>query len=69
MHNQQNQLLKAIHSIDPSHIMQVIQHGIIMENVNLKINESLENHSECLIIKNRIADAKIFLLILRGYLP
>jgi hypothetical protein len=39
---------------------------IQMERLSLHVNTSLGNHAECLIIKHRIADARILSLLLSG---
>lgn len=62
-------MLHVLNIINPSLIVPVIENGIHAEKLNLEIHTALGNESECYIIKNRIADAKLFLLILSGDLP
>ena len=64
-----SRLIEVLKSIDPNRIGSIIEHGISMEKLNLEAHQTLGNENECLKSKHRIADAKIFLLILRGELP
>lgn len=62
-------LINALNRIDPTLIERIIKNNIYMEQLNLQAHKSLGNEMECLLIKHRIADAEIALLVLEGYLP
>jgi hypothetical protein len=51
---------------DATTMISIIEEGIAIEKINLQVNEVLNNNTECIRIKHRIADAKIVLLLLRG---
>lgn len=50
-------------------VIAALKEQIEIEKLNLEANRILGNESECMAIKHRIADAKIKLLTIRGYLP
>jgi len=59
-------LIEALKSADPVCLIHVLDHGINMEKLNLDVNKLINNNTECLKIRHRIADAKIMSLILSG---
>lgn len=68
-HNNQSapvtRVITALHPFDRS----TIEHFIKMEQVNLQAQKLLGNYDECLLIRHRIADARLYLLALSGNLP
>lgn len=63
-HNNQH-----LSEIGPKKMSRVIEQEIKMEALNLEAHQTLGNLIECLIIKHRIADHRINILLLRGDLP
>ena len=59
-------LIELLREADPAMLEPFIKKKIAMENQLLQVHTALGNKHECLKIEHRIADAKIFSLILSG---
>lgn len=61
--------MRNLEDLPTSSVIAAIEDQIKIETLNLEANRILGNESECLAIKHKIADAKIMLLTIKGYLP
>lgn len=63
---QNEKLQKVLQLVRPASIIAIIEQGIAMEQLVLEAAQRTRSEFECDLIRNRIADAKIFRLILTG---
>jgi hypothetical protein len=64
-----DKLREVLKLVKPSSIIHLLEQGVDVEKLTLNANERLLNEHECDIIRNVIADGRIFLSLLRGDLP
>lgn len=60
------QFINLLREADASALVPYLQNKIQMETLTMEANKALGNEAECMLAKHRIADCKIYLLILSG---